>query len=143
MSDLIHSQESQKALDDLLESLEESLKVAKAATTEADRLKVELARKDRIILEKVASAKPTPTLEKVEELVDSMVDHGIAKQADAKILTEQLMAHPDNLVKLAASLAIVSMPAPRQAVGIAKEASTAKYSESDHDGWGNVIRDGA
>jgi len=143
MSDILHTPEAKQAFDDLLGTLAESLQAAKEATQQAERLRTENARKDRIILEKVAAAKPVATRALVEELVSSMCDHGLSKQADSQDLIEQFLAHPDNLVKLASQLAIVSMPAPRQGVGIAKEASATKHSDPDQDGWGNVIRNGA
>jgi hypothetical protein len=140
--DTIYSPDAQKALDDLFGSLQEALSSAKESAELVDRLRGDLARKDRIILEKVASAKTVdPTL--VASLVADLVDHGLAKEADARILTEQLTTDPNNAVKLAARLAVISMPAPSPGKGIAKEASVTKHSDPAQDGWRNVIQNGA
>jgi hypothetical protein len=118
-------------------------KPAKEATVENERLQGELARKDRIILEKVASVAPKADPAAVTDLVNSMVSHGLAQQKDASILIEQLTAHPDNVVKLAKKLVVISMPAPAQGRGVAKEASASNPSDSAHDEWRKVIEEGA
>jgi len=143
MSDAIHSPEAQAALDDLLGSLSDALASAKEATQENERLKGELARKDRIILEKVASVKPGVDEAMVVDLVQDMVGHGLAKQADAQILIDQLKADPNNVVKLAKKLAVISMPAPAQGRGIAKEAHVNETSDPERMAWRNVIANGA
>lgn len=143
MSDAIHSPEAQAALDDLMGSLTDALTAVKEATQENERLRTELARKDRIILEKVASVAPKADPAAVTDLVNSMVSHGLAQQKDASLLIEQLTAHPDNLVKLASKLAVISMPAPAQGRGIAKEASASNTPDPAHDEWRTVIEEGA
>lgn len=138
----IYSPDAQKALDNLFGSLQEALTSAKESAELADRLRADNARKDRIILEKVASIK-TVDPELVASLVADLVDHGLAKQADAKILAEQLSTDPNNAVKLAARLAVISMPAPSPGQGIAKEASASNRRDPAHNGWMNVINNGA
>jgi len=137
--------EAQAAVGELAKQLEESLKVAKAACDENARLKTDLARKDQIILEKVASAKPAAQPEAIAALVTNLVEKGFLAKEAAVTTTEHLAQDPNNLVKLATKLASLSLPSSTQGRGIAKNetAPEKKASASDQDGWTDVIRTGA
>lgn len=139
------SPEVQEAIGGLLTTLEDSLKAADMATKEAERLRQDNARKDRIILEKVAAATSAPKVspDLVAALVADLVDQDLAKKADADTLIKSLIEHPDNIVKLATKLTTISMPAPSQGTGIAKEASSKPHAPSANAEWDVVVENGA
>jgi len=134
--------EQPTSVSDIIQLLEETIATAKSAVEERDRLKSALAEKERIILEKVASAAPRATRGEIAGLVGMLIEKGAARKEDEAGLVADFEAHPDNILKLASQLAKISIPAPSNGQGIAKEASTSSTSETD-DGWWNVAARGA
>ena len=137
--------EAQTAIANIVLNLEETIKLAKSATDEVSRLRGDLARKDQIILEKVANATPATSPEAVGSLVATMVEKGLLAKEAAVATTELLMKDPSNLVKLATKLASISLPPSSQGRGIAKNetAPEKKASSTSLDGWDHVITKGA
>lgn len=146
------NKETKKAFADTVNALEGALKAAEVAEAKVAQLTLELARKEQIILEKVAAEKsaaalPKVTSTEVQDLVNTLVVAGQLPQDKAASLQKHLLEHPDNIVKLASKLSAnitqISMPAPSFGKGIAKEASVGENSEADPDGWRTMLTEGA
>lgn len=128
---------------ELLELLEDTVKVAQDAQDEADRLRkaadtAVAAAGEKVVLEKVASLDAGL----VKETVQALVDAGFAEAGDMEKLASDLQSNPSFALQIATRLANVAASAPIEGSGIEK-ISAAKTMTSDPDGWGKVIVEGA
>lgn len=128
-----------------LEAKNSTLEQEKAALTQqVSALRAKLAQQEQVVLEKVASTKRSPAFDEavLRETIGQLVDLSLVSAAETEKLASHLRQDPNSALRLVQRVVTLSLPSHSEGRALEKSANHAA-SESDPDGWGRVIKQGA
>ncbi len=145
------SAEVQPLMAEMLTHLNTTLGALKQACAERDQARQMLAEKDRVMLEKIASARVDPfTFSEVAitATVNAMVGGGFCPPEFATKLASDLRQSPGKALECLEHVASLSASTLSTGRGLSKSASTTvapKESTGDEpeEDWGEMVRNGA
>lgn len=126
-------------LDNVLDFMDSSIVTQSKLEQEKQALVQKLSDADKVLLEKVATAKASALdPDRVNAAIDRLVTLQIIPlELHAKVAS-QLRKDPNSALSLLAQVAENLSSAPAEGYGVQKEAS-AEHDDSDPDGWGDVL----